>query len=160
MSRRPGVGLALGTAVLAAVLTGCAAPPESRLGDYEARAAKIHAELLEQLPADRFVDTRSRAWFNESEWLVPAERQVAHWTTESTITLDDAPPAAAAALGEHLVAERWTAESVVEADGFHSDVYRLSEADGEWIIEVSWNDGRRLVVIVQSPVTVRGAGRT
>ena len=156
MSRRRRVPVVIGAAALAAILAGCAAPPDSRLDDYETRAEGIHAELLAQLPDAADQTVSSRAWFDESEWLVPAERQVAHWTTESTLTLDDPLPAAAAALGEHLIAERWTAESIVEADGFHSDVYRLSEADGEWIVEVSWNDGRRLLVMVQSPVTVRG----
>lgn len=159
MSVRRRLSVVAGAAVLAATLTGCAVAPESRLDDYEKRAEEIHAEVLAQLPAGAEHTVSSRAWFDESEWLVPAERHVAHWTTESTITLDAPLPPTAAAIGEHLVAARWTAESIVEADGFHSDVYRLGEADGEWIVEVSWGDGRRLVVIVQSPVTVRGAAR-
>lgn len=159
MTHRRRVPVVIGAAVLVAILTGCAAPPDSRLDEYEARAEEIHAELLATLPDAADQTVSSRAWFDESEWFVPAERQVAHWTTESTLMLDDPLPAAAAVIGEHLVAERWTAESIVEADGFHSDVYRLSEADGEWIVEVSWNDGRRLLVMVQSPVTVRGSGQ-
>lgn len=160
--RRRQLQVVIGVVVLAASLSACAVPaPESRLDAYETRAESIHAELLAQLPADSDgeVRTRSRAWFDESEWLVPRSRQVAHWTTESTIGLVDepAPAAVAASLGAHLVAESWTAESVVEPDGFHSDVYRLVEGDGEWIVEVSWNSGHRIVVIVQSPVTVRGA---
>lgn len=152
----------IGMTVVVAVLTACAPAPESRLDAYETRAEEINANLLAELPPgeDQPVRVTSQARFDESEWLVPRDRQVAHWTTESTITLAaDTASAAADALGVHLVAERWTAESVVESDGFHSDVYRLAEPEGEWVVEVSWNDEHRLLVIVQSPVTVRGADR-
>ncbi|MET1043193.1 MAG: hypothetical protein ABWX59_03600 [Microbacteriaceae bacterium] len=148
-------------AVLVGALTGCSvAAPESRLDVYEARAEDISAELIAQLPTATAVRTDSRAWINQTEWFVPSERQVAHWTAESTIEFAGDTASVAAALGTHLVTEDWTAESIVESDGAHSDVYRLGDkdvgGDGEWIVEVQWQDGRDLLLMVQSPVTVRG----
>jgi hypothetical protein len=170
MSRRI-LPVAAGMTVLAAALAGCsAAAPASLLGVYETRAEDIHTDLVAHLPAGAAlsVQTSSRAWIDETEWLVPRARQVAHWTTESTIDLADptAHPAAAEAVGALLVAEGWTAESIVESGGARSDIYRLGVADStaggtadstaEWIVEVQWTAGRHLVLVVQSPVTVRG----
>jgi hypothetical protein len=153
--------LGVGAAALVAALTACTSPaPESRLGVYQTEAETISAEILDLLPvgSEQTVKTGSRAWFDESEWLIPPERQAAHWTTESTITLvDDTATAVAAAMREHLVAEHWTDESIVDPGGFRSDVYRMAETAGEWIVEVSWRDEQRLVLMVQSPVTVRGS---
>lgn len=38
--------------------------------------------------------------------------------------------------------------------------YRLAEPDGEWIVLISWpagDDDHRFSLLVQSPITVRGA---
>lgn len=145
---------------VAAALVSCSPAPESRLEAYAAEAQDIHAQLLARLPDDLEGQARttSRAWIDESEWAVPRERQVAHWTTESIVPVAGSAAAdAAAAIGAHLRSSRWEAESVEDPDGSAYEVYRLPEDGGEWIVEVARREGHPLRVMVQSPVTVRGA---
>jgi hypothetical protein len=147
--------------MLAVALAGCSAvAPASRLDAFETRAETIHSELLGRLPGDleQSARTASRAWIDESEWLVPRERQTAHWTTESVVDISDAAAVAAAgAIAAHLADAKWTAESTVDPDGSAYEVYRLADDGGEWIVEVARSDGAPFRVMVQSPVTVRGA---
>ena len=53
---------------------GAGEPPD----DYAARAETIHSDLLDQLPDDLEISARttSRSWIDESERLVPRERQI------------------------------------------------------------------------------------
>lgn len=149
---------------LTAVLTSCgAAPAVSRLDAYEARAEELTDALLGELAGGRapVLRTVSRASIDDSQWLVPRERQAAHWTTTSTLEFVDVEASAVAgALRARLTEERWRVEPTVDQGGVlpSVDTYRrdASEGAGDWIVQVAWNDAHRLSVIVQSPVTVRG----
>jgi hypothetical protein len=156
--------MVLTAVAVTAALTGCTvAAPTSRLSDYEARAEDIHTELLEQLPdgIGAAADVASSASIDETEPFVPRERQAAHWTTESTVELpSSSAPEAADALGAFLIGENWVAEPTIDDVGGAMpivDVYRLEEDDGEWMVQVHRDEDAQLLLIVQSPLTVRGS---
>lgn len=153
--------------MVAVALSGCSTPAvESRLEQYEDRAEEIHAGMLEHVPRDGASEAHmaSQPQFGERELLGGPERDIAFWTTWSTVEVatDATPAEAAAAAGTSLLDQRWTAEPTVDQGGTMPYVatYRLAEPDGEWIVLISWpagNDDRRISLSVQSPITVRGA---
>lgn len=162
-------GAMVGVSIIVAVaLAGCSTPAvESRLDEYEDRAEEIHAGMLERVPVDGAFEVHmtSQPQFGEPKVLVGPERDIAFWTTWSSVEVatDVTPAEAADAAGTSLLDQQWTAEPTVDAGGTMPfvTVYRLAEPDGEWIVQISWpaadDDDRRISLSVQSPLTVRGA---
>lgn len=160
-------GAGLGVIFMVAVaLAGCSPPAvESRLDRYKDRAGEIHQGMLEHVPRSGSSEARmtSQPKFGEPKMLGPRERDIAFWTTWSTVEVatGTTPAEAADAAGTYLLDQRWTAEPTVDQGGTMPYVatYRLAEPDGEWIVQVSWPaaaDDRRISLSVQSPLTVRG----
>ncbi|WP_129590555.1 hypothetical protein [Cryobacterium aureum] len=147
-------------------LAGCStAQTQSRLHEYETRASEIHAGMLAQVHASSAVEVppTSQAQFEESELLGGRETDTAFWTTWSTVTLATTalPADVADAVGTYLLTEKWTADPLVDQGGTMTfiKVYRLAEADGDWVVQIAWPDpdaDPRISLSVQSPLTVRG----
>jgi hypothetical protein len=161
--------LAVGLLLVApAALAGCATPaPDSLLDEYEDRAEEISAGMLDRVPGSAVsaVRTESAAQFGESGLLRPRERDAAFWTVETIseppgdATFAEAADAIGAALEDQD--RRWIAEPTIDDAGNPQfvKVYRLAEPEGEWIVQLGWTDAdddRRMLLSVQSPVTVRG----
>ncbi|MFJ6652890.1 hypothetical protein ACIQLJ_08865 [Microbacterium sp. NPDC091313] len=158
--RRGWVTLVTASGVLIGATACSAQPVDGRLDEFQPRAEEIHQRVIEAVPDDATSSAAtSAASIDESEWLVPRERQAAHWSTQSLVTVGATGARDTARLaGVPLIDAGWSAESIADADGSFADTYRLQDAGGgEWIVDISQTPQGRLAVLVQSPLTVRGS---
>lgn len=122
--------------------------------------------MLERVPGNEASEVRvtSQPQFGEPKVLGGPQRGIAFWTIWSTVEVstEETPAEAAEAAGTSLLDQQWKAEPTVDQGGTmpYVTTYRLAEPDGEWIMLISWpagDDYHRISLLVQSPLTVRGA---
>lgn len=120
-------------AVMLGVMSGCSASPvESRLDEFQPRAEAVHSQVIEALPVDATAGApTSEVSIDESEWLVPRERQAAFSSIVSIVSVGATGARETARLaGTPLLADGWTVESTSDSSGFFADTYRLNDAGG------------------------------